>query len=170
MGIERLMKIVTPPEPLGVMVSSARWAEAEKEVGSTFPADYREFVNRYGAGAFYNFMEISSPFSPRSNLMAIHNKWSHYFHDQVVFPVYPEAGGILRVGGDENGNLLFWVTRGEPDKWPIVYFTPDFQDHELYVSNITDFLSDWLSGVIEPLCLCNVKDLQRDVPVFTSIT
>lgn len=42
------------------------------------------------------------------------------FSEQVPFPLWPEPGGLLPWGSTDNNDHVFWLTIGEPDRWPVV--------------------------------------------------
>ncbi|WP_406266022.1 hypothetical protein OH799_19440 [Nocardia sp. NBC_00881] len=49
------------------------------------------------------------------------NGYGVYEALEVPFPGYPAPGGLLRWGGNYNGDMLCWLTEGEdPDDWPVV--------------------------------------------------
>ncbi|MEU8803022.1 hypothetical protein [Spirillospora sp. NPDC048819] len=62
--------------------------------------------------------------------------------DDVPFPIYPDAGGLMSWGMPEDGSLCCWLTQGHPDEWTIVVASePDYWHYE---GTITEFLVDVL--------------------------
>jgi hypothetical protein len=86
------------------------------------------------------------------------------------FPVFPDPGGLLSVGADINGNTLFWLTKGEPDEWPVVYMDDDFLEYDLYEMSLTTFLVEWISGRIEPRALQGLCIRESGAPIYLSDT
>ncbi len=44
--------------------------------------------------------------------------------DRPTYPIWPESGGLLSWGGDNNANTYFWLTDGAGDFWPVVSSDP----------------------------------------------
>jgi hypothetical protein len=166
MSLERLKSIVLPPVTPKWNGCPELWLEVEKQLGTSLPSDYKEFIENYGAGGFYNFLGIKSPFTPKYDLISRNKKSKEYFHSQDIFPVFPDPGGLLYCGGDENGDYLFWLTKGIPDEWPVVYATDDFLEWQIYKLSITDFLCYWLTGKADPNFIRELNVLERNVPIF----
>lgn len=40
----------------------------------------------------------------------------------VPYPVFPEPGGLLPFGSFGDVDVLNWLTVGEPEAWPFVYY------------------------------------------------
>jgi hypothetical protein len=167
--LEKLIQIAPPPDSPLCAGSPEVWPEIEAKLGTRLPDDYKAYVNRYGSGGFYNFLGISSPFTPRNDLVTTFQECRQYF-SQDFFPVFPDLGGLLSVGADENGNTLFWLTNGEPNQWPLVYMDDDFVEYDLYEMSLTEFLVDWISGRIEPRVIQGLNVRERKVPIFQSNT
>jgi hypothetical protein len=167
--IEDLLAILPlPSQPVGTCLP-AEWCDLEKRLGITFPSDYKQFISQYGAGAFFDFLGINSPFTTNSNLLKGH-EFLRGLHEagQIDEPkLFPDAGGLLLLGGDENGNMLFWRTRNGPDAWTIVYTSEEFLDFEEFDMSLTSFLAGWISGRIRPKLIEDLKVLQRSAPVFS---
>ena len=63
---EKLVKLMPPPQdPHG---ATGNWDEAEAELGTPFPDDYKLFIGTYGVGLVCDFLWIYSPFSSEVNL------------------------------------------------------------------------------------------------------
>ena len=89
--------------------------------------------------------------------------------ERCPFPVFPEPGGLLPLGGDTNGGSMFWVTDGPPDGWSLVLY--DWRggyESERHEMPLVEFLVGWLSGEI-PDCFFGVgidSPIIRRDPVF----
>lgn len=168
MDIQDLMELIAPPRVPFACGDPTQWNEFAEQYRLHLPADYRTLIAHYGTGGFLNFLGINSPFASRSALMAYHKREAAYYRDmQHVFPIYPEDSGLLCVGADENGDKLFWLMQGTPDKWPVVFFSSDFDAYELYDHNLTTFLVRWLRGAIEPNFIAPLRLLETRSFVFT---
>jgi hypothetical protein len=69
----------------------------------------------------------------------------------VPYPVFPEKGGILPWGRDENGNDYSWLTEGLPDLWKVVQNNVRGKGYALHECSMTGFLVGVLEGRIKPL-------------------
>lgn len=141
-ALDRLTRLLPPPKG---EVARVPWNRSSTEIGLEFPADYREFVDRYGGGHLTSKrkpLEFSirapcsvgwTPESP-SGFRALLN----YQIEQVrplfvfdgadegywggtVYPVHPDPGGLWAWGKHEGGDAFFWLMEGlDPDRWPVV--------------------------------------------------
>jgi hypothetical protein len=123
MAIDDLVSVIPPPANPPRPISTARWKEVEKLVGSALPADYRAFAERYGSGRFcHQFIRVFSP------LDLVYTDWLQMCLDSlhvasemgIKYEIHPARPGLLPWGDDENGGVLCWLTKGVPDEWPVV--------------------------------------------------
>lgn len=175
MSIDQLLAVVHPPVTPVATGSPDLWPEVEKQLGTRLPPDYKEFISLYGTGDFYRFLGILSPFSKRDSLITNNKRYLPVFKNlsgiaRDVVLTFPDSGGLIICGGDENGNTLFWQTGGEPATWPIVYASEELIDYEVFETDLTGFLAGWVSGDIRPHLIDHsiegVRVLERNVPVF----
>jgi len=175
MPIDQLIAVVHPPLTPVATGSADLWLEVEKRLGTALPPDYKDFIALYGSGGFYGFLGIYSPFYERDSLIAANEFYLAGFKElsgltRDVVLTFPDPGGLLICGGDENGNSLFWQTRGEPSAWTIVYASRELIDFEEFDTDLTGFLAGWLSGAIRPhiidFPINGVRVVERNVPVF----
>jgi hypothetical protein len=71
--------------------------------------------------------------------------------ERFPYPYYPEPGGLLPWGVDENGNDYFWLTKGEPSQWVVVQDEYRGNGIEVHDCSMTEFLVGILERRIEPL-------------------
>lgn len=69
-------------------------------------------------------------------------------------PAFPERGGLLGWGADGLGNEYYWLTDGEPDKWPVVV-VPDDEPPHIYELGIASFLSALIERRLTPWYLAS---------------
>jgi hypothetical protein len=104
------------------------------------PSDYKGFLERFGSGglashegedAYFDLVWILSPGHPpdkrdlnaiplMSDLNEKNREMRSRFPRRFPFPVWPDAGGILMVGGTTTRNDIYWRTIGDPDSWTCV--------------------------------------------------
>jgi len=177
-GLDRLARLLPPPPG---EVAAPPWERSRAEVGFDFPEDYRRFVDRYGAG--YVVSDSSSTeFSIRApqggerrpgesggfrgfidkhvtedRPLFVFDGADEGYWGGIVYPVYPDEGGVLTWGESDVGDVFFWLTEGsDPDKWPVVMWPRNLDESFRFDGGIVDFLlavfsglhpaSPWLSG------------------------
>jgi len=152
MSVLELLRLVPPPDkPIGAGIP-AGWKEVEDRLELALPPDYKEIVDRYGIGWFGNWLMIYSPFAETFNLFEQNDRILPLFDGCVdsdpdsfpPYPVYPEEGGLLLFGQDENSGPLCFVTNGPPARWPIVIM--DNKYLRVYSRKIDATLSELLFG------------------------
>jgi hypothetical protein len=68
---------------------------------------------------------------------------------QVPFDFHPTNPGLLPIGGDENGNGIFWLTEGKPTAWPCIVGEARGKRWERFDLSLTTFLAKILKKQIE---------------------
>lgn len=156
MTIDRLMAVVPPPKaPCGTF--NGRWEPLEAALGVALPQDYKDFVRLYGAGYFLEFLGVYVPASPNPNLrlearvpQVCHGLSSVFSPDELAYPFWPAPGGLVPFGGTDNGDDLFWLTRGKPAEWKVVVLDRGLGRCETLDCDLTDFLAGLAAGEISP--------------------
>jgi hypothetical protein len=127
-----LKDIVAPPGRPSYAGSSDDWPLIERILGLELPSDFKKLVNSYGAGGFSRFLFPFSPFAPfttdfnllsggtRQILSAYKEGRSAYPEYSPPFDAYPSKPGLFPWAKTINGDVLFWLTRGESSDWPVV--------------------------------------------------
>ncbi|CAN7452254.1 SMI1/KNR4 family protein [Phenylobacterium sp. LjRoot219] len=118
MTIEALIKVLPPPvEPFEAF--NGPWEPIEAELGVVLPDDYKAFARLYGVGYFIEFLGVDIPRSRNPNRrleyqarVVCEGLASLEFLDEPPYPFWPTPGGLLPFGGTDNGDDLFWLTRG----------------------------------------------------------
>jgi len=161
MSLAELVKLVPPPNQPFEIGTMDRWREIEAELGTSLPADYREFVFAYGTGLFANFYRVDNPFSGSKymGLVPASRRAGDILRDlreceennYVAISIFPEPGGLLHWADDENGNCYYWRTDGQPDEWTIVEDQVRGDGFKEHSCSTTEFLFGILSGNITPL-------------------
>lgn len=125
MSVAELALVVPPPDHPVEVGSDADWHRSEVSFGVSFPPDLHELCVHYGSGYFAN-IEIYNPFSA-SYTIVIEEVLALFRHlsqelgaAEVPFPLYPNRPGLLPVGGDNNGGVLFWLVDDAASTWPLV--------------------------------------------------
>ncbi|MGZ3424633.1 MAG: SMI1/KNR4 family protein [Polyangiales bacterium] len=122
-------------------------AAAEKALGTSLPGEYRAIVELYGAGAFLDFTRVAGPswiVSEGMKVLEGERSLRARFPQQYPYPLWPEPGGLLPFGTTDNGNRLFFETKGAPDAWRVIVWAPRDEEHDVFPS-LQAFLIGWMT-------------------------
>jgi hypothetical protein len=160
-AIEELIAAVPPPGHPSEAGPLDAVPDIEKALGTPLPKDAFEFGLRYGSGMFADTLEVYNPFSS-NYLVTVHEVCDVYRDlkaqegdEFIPYDIYPKSPGLLVWGRDVNGHMLFWLTIGQPDQWPLMLMTVDGQ-FERWACQMTSFLARVFMG--EMGCILWDKD------------
>jgi hypothetical protein len=170
MPIKQLLSLIAPPTvPLD---NDGNWRAAEIIVGAKYPADFRELIGRYGSGAFFQgHLTVHNPLT-LEGLAWIKDaerilRPKRERPNPLPLPVHPDTPGLLIWGGDENGNRYAWLTKGKPDKWPVVYLEHGYDSRPIELkTDITGFLAGYATDGFEQLVQPS-QPMTEEMRVFT---
>ena len=140
MPLEDLISVCPPPSSPVNAPTMAQWTELETQVGHRLPSDYKAFLARYGSGglvsrepdgAYFDLLWMLSPGNPpdRRDLNAIPlmmdlnaktQEMRQRFPQRFPYPVWPDPGGLLVVGGTTTRNDIYWRTHDDEASWTCV--------------------------------------------------
>lgn len=155
MSLENLTQVVPPPAQAIDAGNAESWRQCEQQLGLVFPSDYRQLIQTYGTGCWLGFLWVLIPFASNTYLNVVEQgvrfldaerTIRDQFPEEVPFALHPEPEGLFPWASTDNGDHLYWLTRGEPDQWPVIVFEsrgPEFERHEM---SCTAFLARWVSG------------------------
>jgi hypothetical protein len=140
------------------------------------PSDFKEFLSHYGSGLINDFLFVFNPFArgmgndwlsaKEDGLAALRALRATCPDEYSTCNIFPEPNGLLPVGGDINGDELFWETRGSPDDWTIVARGSRSPEFHAYPHNVVTFIF----GVIRNRDYCRAFSLPgRKRPFFRSV-
>jgi len=140
------------PPPAKPLEADGSWFHAEEILGMGFPDDFKDFIRIYGSGTIGHFMSVLNPFAQNPNLNLLEQSRSqldvlHYLRDRGEsnpYALYPESGGLLPVAGTDNGDFIYWLTRGGAADWTIVVNESRSPEYEQFDCNLTEFLEKLL--------------------------
>jgi hypothetical protein len=154
-SLEKLLEIMPPPEK--PLAATGDWQLVAAGVGTALPSDYEAFIARYGTGRVSGFLWVYNPFEENRHLnllarypiiLAGDREIRESFPDDVPEPLFPEHDGLLPWAGTDNGDRLYWRTKGDPDAWPVVVWESRGPEYQSYALSMTGFLLAWLNGEI----------------------
>jgi hypothetical protein len=158
MALNLLLTVLSPPDKPVEVPSTEAWKTIEKEL-CPLPADYKAFVNQFGTGTIDRFIWILNPASknPYLNFSQIKPildglRELKKSGEACPYPLFPEEGGLLPFGKSDNGDVLYWLTIGEPERWLIVVNAARDASYEKFPCDMTSFLE----GILTRRYRCSV--------------
>jgi hypothetical protein len=154
-SLTKLIELVPAPKrPTGIG-SSAKWSQAEAQLGTKLPDDYRQFIQTYAGGLFAGFYIVLSPgaSNPYGNLVKrLELMASHFeYHEDLTYDIHPTRPGLLVWGADENGNYYYWLTKGNPEQWKVVTEATRGEGFQEHRCSMVDYLLRVQQLKIKPL-------------------
>jgi hypothetical protein len=148
MGIDKLLRIVAPPEQPINTGNGARWEAVERTLGTRLPADYRDFCGRYGTGKFAPwYLTVINPYDDwyldMVNRCCNHLRAHRGLMETSDWPygIFPSQPGWLPWGFTDDDDYFCWVTEGEPGSWPILILSDDRANFQQVRMSMTSFLA-----------------------------
>jgi hypothetical protein len=130
MSIDKLCGLVEPPKAASHAPASETWNVIEGQIGVGLPRELKAFCSKYGIGSFRAeespALNIWCPGEGPKFVDELRAECKRYLDargenrsDDFPYNVFPEAGGLLPLGSDDNDVWLCWVTNGPADTWQI---------------------------------------------------
>jgi hypothetical protein len=147
MTLASLSRIMPPP--VSPVEASGSWLDIEDALGLKLPNDFKEFIRSYGSGSISHFLSVLNPFSSRPALNLLEQSKRQLealrelhddFGEENPFELYPARGGLLPVAITDNGDIIHWLTTGNPSEWTIVVNEARSPDYEQFECDLTTFL------------------------------
>jgi hypothetical protein len=151
MSAAELMAVVPPPARPRQVGDPAAWDAVEARIGTRLPADFREFVLRYGTGVFNDPGRLCvfprNPLAP--DFDAHFRADGHWLREmkaladgeEFPYAVFPPSPGLILWADDDNGCLFCWLTEGHPDNWPVMVTPSRGHYWERFELSMTSFLA-----------------------------
>jgi hypothetical protein len=164
MSVIDLAKLITPPSSPNEVPQQHEWPQIEAQLGTSLPADYKDFVSLYGTGKIDNFLWIFNPSSQNENInlatqfrvqLSALSELQAY-GEVLPYKLFPEPDGVFPFAITDNGDVLYWKTSGSPDTWTVLVNEARSPDWEAFDLVMTVFLSKVLSRQIHPRAFPNV--------------
>lgn len=151
MSVAELMSSVSPPSDPIENIVPPNWSDILQLLHAQFPSDVIDASRLYGSGRFlardFLQMRFVNPFSNlylewvTTQLDLLRQGKTFLGEDAVPYLIHPEMPGLFPWGHDDNGGVLYWLTEGRPDDWPIIVRTPDGDFFQRFDMTMTTFLA-----------------------------
>lgn len=135
------------------------WSEAETELGTPLPADFKQLCEAFGRGEFNDFLYLysskgGSHLEVVDSLRRVRRAIDRFPDSASVYTPYrifePDQGGLIRwAGAAAEGYEFFWLVDANvsPENWPIVARTDFSEDWHTYELSVSEFVYRMLTDV-----------------------
>lgn len=154
--LDRLRTLLPEPSAPVEAPAAGDWDALHERLGFALPADYREFVGRYGSGVVDNFVWVLNPFSANENIRFPESsdrqlailRWLRERGEALPHAIYPEPGGVLLWAETANGDCFYWLTDGSPDEWRVTVNEARASNWHDHPGPMSALLADLLDGSV----------------------
>jgi hypothetical protein len=158
-ALAEVTAVISPPSQPVDTGSAERWSAVEHALGTSLPGDYKAFIDMFGTSYLGSFLYLFNPFSSdetlnlvaqSADLLDVMRSLQEEFPDEEIpYALFPEPSGLLPWGITDNGDVLYWLTAGDPDQWTVVINESRGPLIDEYAMSITTFLATFLTGQLE---------------------
>ena len=162
MSVDGLRSLLPPPDRPSPV--DWDWEAYEGRLGTELPADYKAFVETYGAGSINEHLWVYHP-SPEKRLDMIEQleferrKRRHLVgpgespnigpYSLWQYPLWPDPGGVIPWGRTAGAWTFNWVTaERHPSDWSVYVQSHDFYWEQFGLS-MTEYLEAALGRTID---------------------
>lgn len=143
------LREMMPPRPGGGL--DVDWAAVEEAWGLQFPSAYKSVIAQYGDVVIGGYLQVIAATvvtpetcdetgAPRGGMGFItadtRDTWTDT--EPTEFDAGPEE--LVTWGAASSADLFCWLTRGEPDQWPVVVFSHGDDAWTQYPFGMVEFL------------------------------
>ncbi|MGW0949655.1 SMI1/KNR4 family protein [Streptomyces sp. NPDC002623] len=144
-----VLKELLPPRSGGGL--AVDWAAVEQAWGLEFPSDYKNIIAHYGDLILEDYLQVigpstvtpatcDEPGAPRGGMGFITADTRDTWTDTEPTEIDAEPEELVTWGAASSADLFCWLTRGEPDKWPVLVFSHGDDTWTQYDFGIAEFL------------------------------
>ena len=157
--------IQVPPPQTSFHPASDDWLNVEKKLGLNFPDEYKTIIEIYGDFHWATFLHLLNPFSSNKYLnlltqlemtLEAERQTRADFPEFYPLALYPEANGLLPLFITDNGDVGFWITYLQPEKWSILLKDARGPEFEVHFFSVAMFLYQFTGGRFQSIILPKV--------------
>ncbi|MDE6759820.1 MAG: SMI1/KNR4 family protein, partial [Lachnospiraceae bacterium] len=135
----------------------------QKELGISFPKDYINFIDYYGTGGIGDFLwfltlfeeDLNVNYKKRSSVMLdAYQESKQKLPEYYSHNLYLEDNGLLPFAYTDNGDELYWLTKGKPEQWHVVIYESRSPKFYYYAMGLIEFLYK----IVKKLMSCEIFD------------
>jgi hypothetical protein len=153
-GLPALRLLVPPPDI--PYLGGGTWQRLFDKLGTRLPAEYVSLMNTYGAGCWRKWLRFYSPLRVGQRTFTDHvaqdldayRSLRDEFPEYFSLAIWPEAGGLLPFASSIEGDVIGWLTAGEPDAWPVIVHPRHADQGPPLDDDLTTTLVEWVRGRI----------------------
>lgn len=134
------------------------WADYEKALNVSFPEDYKKLLIHYGGGGIGDFIWLFHPFygdggeTAVNECISAHNYLREKYPEDYPYETLPAENGLIPWGRTDNGDVLYYQTNADINKWNIVIHTRGEAFFE-YDMTLCEYLYKVITNKIVFVCL-----------------
>ncbi|MEV8443464.1 hypothetical protein AB0425_39340 [Actinosynnema sp. NPDC051121] len=150
--VDQLAGILDEPASAG---PGSDWGVVGERLGAALPADYRRFIDKFGAGTV-GALRVFAPDAPAPEfdlfgLVERVGREAEEFRASTMpefgGPYHPQRGGLIPWGEMDGGLYFSWIPAGpDPDVWPVAISDPSWLGTYMPDKSFSLFLADYLAG------------------------
>ena len=152
-----LQQILKKPNKVYSIGTKDKWNRIQKELDISFPKDYINFIDYYGTGGIGDFWWFLTPYEEDLNvnykkrsgeMLEAYQESKQKFPEYFSHNLYPEDDGLLPFAYTDNGDELYWLTKGNPEQWHVVIYESRSPEFYYYSMGLAEFLCKMIKGEI----------------------
>jgi hypothetical protein len=119
------------------------------------PGDFDEYLTVFVPGIAAPWAELRHRIREEMDgYRFILSRSSADYYEPPPYEMYPTPGGLVPWGETHNGDTLAWLTRGEPDEWPVFVVPVEGSEQPfLFEGCMAEFIYRFLFDDLEVECL-----------------
>ncbi|MGF1767942.1 SMI1/KNR4 family protein [Enterovibrio makurazakiensis] len=137
-----------PPNKTGAPLKND-WFRVEKQIGVSFPSDFKKIIEDYGSGCFGSFLFLLNPFETHADydylndinqiIDADTDFKSHRHFSKELFPL----------ASTENSDTIYFKPGSSIDSYELYVFDSRRGNVEIHPTPLVQFIVEWSLGCLK---------------------